>query len=282
MTIRETLRAAQLQLKQAGVPDPAVDAGWMLAHVMGVKRLEVLAQGDQPLDPRDEEAFERLLQRRLQREPLQYIIGETVFMGHRILCRPPVLIPRSDTEVLAEQALQLLKPGQRALDLCCGSGAIAVSLKLGCPDTSVYASDLSGDALALTMDNAALHGVRLRVEQGDLLAPFAGVVFDLICCNPPYIPTAHLQHLQAEVGFEPVLALDGGEDGMDLYRRIITQAPVCLCPGGWLLLEAGDCQARPIADLLQVEFDHIRVYDDLNGLPRLVAARRKGTHALAD
>ena len=282
MTIRETLRAAQLQLKQAGVPDPAVDAGWMLAHVMGVKRLEVLARGDQPLDPRDEEAFERLLQRRLQREPLQYIIGETVFMGHRILCRPPVLIPRSDTEVLAEQALQLLKPGQRALDLCCGSGAIAVSLKLGCPDASVYASDLSGDALALTMDNAALHGVRLRVEQGDLLAPFAGVVFDLICCNPPYIPTAHLAHLQAEVGFEPVLALDGGEDGMDLYRRIIAQAPACLCPGGWLLLEAGDAQARPIADLLQVEFDHIRVYDDLNGLPRLVAARRKGTHALAD
>lgn len=276
MTIQACLKAAQRKLEGAGVPDARVDASLMLAHVLRRSRLKVLARSDENLTEPQLAAFEQLLSRRLTREPLQYILGETGFMGRRFLTRPPVLIPRADTEALAEQALARLAPGDRVLDLCTGSGAIAISLALGCPDAQVEGSDISPEALDLARENAKLNSARVTWHQGDLLTPFAQRQFNMICCNPPYIPASHLASLQAEVRFEPRLALDGGEDGLAFYRRVIARAPELLSAGGWLLLEVGDGQMDAVKALTQVDFEHPGVYDDGGGLPRVLAAQRKG------
>ncbi len=279
-TIREKLLETTRRLASHGVPDAEVDAGWLVSHVLGLGRMETVARGHEPFKEDLLPVLEGLVARRAAREPLQYILGETVFMGHVIRCRPPVLIARNDTEALVEQALKRLQPGQRALDLCCGTGAIAVSLEKGCPQAYVAAGDISPDAVALTRENAELNGIALDVRLGDLFSPFAGERFDLICCNPPYIPAADLPGLQPEVRFEPALALDGGPDGLALYRRVIAQAPALLTPGGWLLLEAGDGQTDAISQLAQVEFTKPTVYDDMSGRPRVWAAQRKETHVV--
>lgn len=275
MNIRALLAEAQESLRLAGVPDPAFDAGWMLAHVMGIKRLELLTRGAEVLPEGDLRAFGEMLARRLKREPLQYILGETVFMGHRLICRPPVLIPRNDTELLCRLGLTFLKPGMAALDLCCGSGAVALGLKLGSPRAHVSASDISSDALRLTQDNIALHGADISLHQGDLFAPLKGQRFHLICANPPYIPRDEIVNLQSELAYEPALALDGGEDGLAFYRRILREAPAHLEPGGLLLMEFGTGQAEALHSLFRLEFDILRVYDDMAGLPRVLAARKE-------
>lgn len=281
MRIRDCLKDARARLEAAGVPDAAVDAGWLLAGVLRKSRLETLAMGDEPLSEEQRAAFEALLVRRLQREPLQYILGETEFMGRRFLARPGALIARNDTELLAGLALQRLPRGGRALDLCTGSGALAVTLALSAPGATVDAADVSEEALSLARDNARLHGANVNFLLGDLFAPCAGRRYAMICCNPPYIRRGELAGLQKEVRFEPALALDGGEDGLDFYRRIALGAPAHLIPGGWLLLEFGEGQAEAIERLLDPCFDEIRVYHDMAGLPRAMQARRKEAHALA-
>lgn len=281
MTTRECLRQARLRLEAAGVPDADIDAAWLLASVLGATRLEVLSRGDQALSPLQQEAFEQLVARRLMREPLQYILGETDFMGRRFLARPGALIPRNDTELLAQLALERLRPGQRALDLCTGSGILAVTMAVSVPGIEVDAVDLSAEALGLARDNAALHAADVNFYQGDLFSPCVDRRYDMICCNPPYIRREDIPGLQAEVLFEPGMALDGGADGLDFYRRLATQAPDYLVSGGWLMLEIGDTQAEDVVALLQADFDGIRVYDDLAGLPRAVVAQRKEAHALA-
>lgn len=281
MTARECLRRARLRLEEANVPDADIDAAWLLGSVLGTGRLETLALGGRALSAREEAAFETLLSRRLAREPLQYILGETDFMGRRFLARPGVLIPRNDTELLAQLALSRLFPGERALDLCTGSGILAVTLSLSVPEVQVDAADLSSKALALARDNAALHRANVNFLEGDLFSPCAGKCYDMICCNPPYIKSGDLPLLQEEVRFEPDMALDGGADGLDFYRRLAEHAPVYLVSGGRLVLETGDGQAEAVAALLLDDFDDIRIYDDMAGLPRAVAARRKEAHALA-
>ena len=281
MRVRECLRQARLRLEEAYVPDPAIDAAWLMGKVLGLSRLETLARGDSRLDDEQQAAFEALLSRRLLREPLQYILGETDFMGRRFLARPGVLIPRNDTETLARRALECLPAGGRALDLCTGSGILAVTLALDAPGAAVDAADLSPEALSLARDNAALHGADVNFLEGDLFAPCAGKVYDMICCNPPYIKSGELPGLQAELRFEPDMALDGGPDGFLFYRRLAEEAPCCLIPGGRLLLEVGDGQAQEVSRMLEYSFEDIRVYDDMAGLARVVSARRKDAHGLA-
>lgn len=272
MTIRALLRQAAEALERSGVPDAPVDAALLLGHVLTLSRLQVLMVGERLLTSEELTAFEALLSRRLARKPLQYILGSAAFMGHDFLVRPGVLIPRSDTEALAEQAIARLLPGQEALDLCTGSGAIAISLKLACPEAAVTASDLSPAALDLARDNARHLGAEIALVQGDLFAPLVGRRFHLIACNPPYIPSAELAGLQAEVLAEPALALDGGPDGLALYRRIIAEAPRHLHPGGWLLLEMGDGQQQALEALIRLDFTSAQVYTDAGGLPRVLAA----------
>lgn len=281
MTIREALRKAALRLGAAGVPDADHDAGWLMGSVLGVKRLEALARGGEALSAEKLDAFLGLIARRERREPLQYILGEAPFMGLTLLCRPPVLIPREDSESLVRAALDRLPRGGSALDLCCGSGAIGIALKRARPDARLFAGDISPDAVRLTRENAFRCGAAMEIRRGDLFSPFDGLAFDLILCNPPYIPHKDLQSPQAELAFEPRLALDGGGDGLAYYRRVFLDAPRYLRPGGFLILEVGDGELGAVSAMAQVDFGPLSLYDDHAGLPRAAAAPWKGTHAFA-
>ena len=272
-TIREALRRAAEHLEAAGVPDAACDAALLLSHVTGEPQLSLRADAGRQLAGDTVAAFEALVARRAQREPLQYITGEAWFMGLCLKTAPGVLIPRFDTETLCQQAIDRMQGGERVLDLCTGSGALAVAIAHRFPGARVFAGDISPDAAVLARENAARCGVAVDVRLGDLFAPFAGERFDVIVSNPPYIPAGDLPGLQAEVQREPALALDGGLDGLGFYRHIIKEATMYLDPGGWLLLEIGSDQAAAIVALMGENYREIEVYRDLNGLDRAVAGR---------
>ena len=274
-TIREALHAGAARLSAAGVMEALNDAALLLSYVTGEAPLSLRADAGRELVAEDAAAYESLLMRRAAREPLQYITGEAPFMGLMLKAMPEVLIPRFDTETLCEQALQRLSGDERVLDLCTGSGALAVAIADHFSGAKVYAGDISPNAVALARQNALCCGVSITVRQGDLFMPFAGERFDMIVSNPPYIPSGDLPGLMAEVQAEPVLALDGGRDGLDFYRRIIKEAPCYLTANGWLLLELGDGQAQAVTALLKESFEEITVYSDLNGMDRTVAGRLK-------
>lgn len=210
---------------------------------------------------------ETMAERRRQGEPLQYILGEWEFMGLPFTVRPGVLIPRADTEILAEYAIELAqKHGyQSALDLCCGTGCIGISI---CCNTqlAVTLSDISPDCTRLARENAERNRADVSIVQGDLFAAVAGERFDLICCNPPYLTGEDMRELQREVTFEPALALYGGEDGLAFYRRIREEAGAFLNPNGRLLLEIGASQADDVRRL----FRTAHVLNDYAGRPRVV------------
>lgn len=273
MTVREALKEATRRLEAAGVPDARLDAGWLLEEVSTIPRLEQFTRGDFLLGEGAQTRFFALVSRREAREPLQYILGRAPFMGHEFAVRPGVLIPRADTEALCERAIIRLPRGGRALDLCCGTGCLGVSLALARPDAEVTLSDLSRDAVVLARENALLLGADVRAAQGDLFEPLQGRVFDLILSNPPYIPSPGLPGLQPEVKREPSLALDGGADGLAFYRRILSEAKGHLSPGGWLLLELGDGGAEAVSALVPAEFERPAVYLDLAGRPRVLETR---------
>ncbi len=273
MTVREALRKAADRLAQAGVPDARLDAEYLLAELLHTDRLHLIADGGAPLGDDQLNAYEQWLARRERREPLQYILGTQPFMGCMLAVSPAALIPRADTECLCEAALTVLKPGMRVLDLCTGTGALAIALKKHCSRAEVCASDLSEEALALAGKNAARNGADVRFFSGDLFTPLRGEHFDLIVSNPPYIPRGELPDLQAEVRFEPDMALDGGEDGLDFYRRIAAEALEHLNRNGWLMLEIGSTQGQDVSRLLQEHgFSEMRILPDLAGLDRVVCA----------
>ncbi len=232
---------------------------------------------------REQRAAKEVLQRadmlldRLQEgEPFQYVLGEQDFYGLSFLVDPRVLIPRPETEVLVEKALSLAPPQGRILDLCCGSGCIAVALAHHLPQSEIWAVDLSSDALALAAENARRHGADIRFGVGDLFAalpPEAGR-FDLIVSNPPYIPREEIGKLDPEIAYEPTMALDGGEDGLDFYRRILPDAPDHLLPGGGLLLEAGDQQSSALLKIAAAcLYDETEIFSDLSGKNRFFYGR---------
>ncbi len=270
MTFRETVQRAEERLAAHAVPSARHDARVLLSHVLGEEPLTLAAQNPEiPLDSLSE--YERLLARRALREPLQYILGEAWFMGLRFLARPGVLIVRNDTETVCLAALDALKQNARVLDLCTGSGALAVALKVIRPDCEVCAADISPDAIQLARDNAKLHDVDITFYEGDFLAPVRGA-FDLIVVNPPYIPTGDLSSLQEEVKKEPTLALDGGEDGLRFYRRLFIEAPRYLNPGGRVVCELGDGESAQVESLAARHFTGVTVRADLGGSPRALSA----------
>ena len=277
LTVLEALKAAEYRLRE--VPYPRLDAEWLLSEVLGISRLEMLLDKRRELTGEEGLAFDALLARREKREPLQYILGGQSFMGFHLKTDSRALIPRNDTEALCEEALRHIRPGSRVLDLCTGSGALAVAVKKLCPGADVTAADLSEAALSLAKENAGLLNAEVRFVRGDLFAPLAGERFHVIVCNPPYIPEGLRGSLQAEVEREPALALFAGEDGLDFYRRIAREAPVHLMPGGRLCLEIGDGQGPDVSALLQERFEDIQVLNDLNGLPRVVSAGAKEENA---
>ena len=272
MNTRQLWRAGAEQLKAAGVPDPEYDSGMLLSHVTGRPHL-TLRLGQEDASPREEAAFRRLLARRADREPLQYLMGTAFFRGMELRVRPGVLIPRPETEALAGWAMEWAKGREDPcfLDLCCGSGCLGLSLKREMPECRVVLTDISSEAVALSRENRDLLGLECEIRQGDLLAPVAGETFDCIVTNPPYIPAGECGTLQPEVMREPRLALDGGADGLDFYRRILREGPACLKPGGAILMEGGYGQAEEICRLAASAL-RTEIRQDEAGIGRMILA----------
>jgi release factor glutamine methyltransferase len=276
-TIRATLETAVPRLEAAGVDSPRLDAELLLAHVMGAARGWLWAHPEAPVPPSAEAHFHALLARRLRREPLPYLLGTWEFYAREFDVTPAVLIPRPETELLVEAVLAWARPrgARRLADIGTGSGAIAVTVAAELPDAEVIAVDLSDDALAVARGNAARHGVGARIDfrRGNLLAPITEPR-DAIVANLPYISDEELRALMPEVrDHEPRLALAGGPDGLDLVRRLITDAPRVLVPGGLLALELGHTQA-PAVQALLAPWGKAWVVMDYAGIARHVLAER--------
>ena len=256
MTIREALKQATARLGAAGVPNSDYDAAVMLGHVMGEDALMLRMNSWKDVPADRLEAYEAIIARREKREPMQYILGSTGFMGLDFHVEPGVLIPRPDTEILCEEVLKRLAPGARVLDIGTGSGALAVSIARLGKDVSVTAVDVSDAALAIAQGNAQRNGAQVRFVKSDCFAALEGETFDMIVSNPPYIDSEEMRTLMPEVCQEPELALFGGEDGLDFYRRISREAGAYLKKGGCLLFEIGWKQKDAVSELLR---EHIGV-----------------------
>lgn len=273
MNVGDQLKQAALRLRAAGIESPRFEAEVLLDAVLGHGRAWLYAHPDAALKPQEQARYAALVTRREAREPVAYLTGRREFMGMALAVTPGVLIPRPDTECVVEAALRCIPEageGNAVLDLCTGSGAIALAVKNARPKAAVSASDLSDQALACARGNAERLGLAIDLAQGDLFSPFDGAAFDLILSNPPYIPTADIDGLMDDVRlYEPASALDGGSTGLDFYRRIAAEAPAHLKAGGRLVMELGDGQYEDIAGIMTragfcVDM-HIR---DLAGLDR--------------
>jgi release factor glutamine methyltransferase len=269
-----------VQRLAAQTETPALEAQVLLAHCLGLPREWLLAHPESELTDSQAAAFEVLLVRLINEEPLPYLLGRWEFYGMQFAVDPAVLIPRPETELLVETALEWLRTHpdrRRAADVGSGSGCIAVSLAANLPDLQVTAVDLSPAALDLARCNAERHAVTgcILFLQGDLLSEVKGV-FDLICANLPYIPSADLDKLPPAV-HEPRLALDGGPDGLDLIRRLLEQAGIRLAPGGLLLAEIEERQGAAAAEAGRQGFPaaEVSIRRDLAGRPRLLVIERR-------
>ncbi len=274
MTPRHLLRQTASAFRQAGIPDPEVDASLILSYVTGREPLDLRLDTTTLLSEDLMQQFQQLAAQRLTRRPLQYLLGRQSFLGRDFFVNESVLIPRPETELLAEKANQALKHlsgHPAALDLCCGSGVLAVSMALDVPNAAVTAVDLSADALAVAMHNAEQLHADVHFLQGDLFSPVQDMRFDVIVSNPPYIPSEECRTLQAEVMQEPMLALDGGKDGLDFYRRIAHEAADHLLPSGVLLLEVGDGEANKVAAMLTGYT--VQIHEDYQHIPRMIEAK---------
>ena len=277
MNVTDWLRHATSALAASGCPDPDIDARWMAEDVLRMTRTDLKFEGEREVLPAELKRLDAMLARREAGEPVQYILETADFMGLTFHVDKRVLIPRQDTETLVENALIALggMASPAVLDLCCGSGCIGLSVKSLCPRAQVTLADVSKDALEVAKRNAGALGVDVDIRRGDLYKAVGARRFDLIVSNPPYIPHDELAGLQREVRHEPALALDGGADGLDFYRRIAEGAAERLNPGGAVYLEAGIGEAGAILELLN---RHIQCADsgiirDLNHIDRVVWAR---------
>lgn len=272
LPLLEVLRGTERYLADRGVESPRLNAEHLLAHALGLKRMELYLQFDRPLTEAERAPLRDLVKRRGTREPLQHVLGTAEFHGRTFTCDKRALVPRPETEQLVELALGMTKdnPAATLLDIGTGSGVIALTLALELPSAVLHATDLSSDALALAAENAARHALTDRIvfHQADLLPP-GDVRFDLIIANLPYIPAEDIASLSPEVRHDPSSALDGGADGLDLIRRLIDTAPGRLAPGGALLLEIGLGQADAVNALLSArKFRDISVRPDYQNIPR--------------
>lgn len=278
MNISEWMKRARARLAANGCPDPDTDARWIAEDCLGMTRQALLFEADQAIPADQLYRLESMLDRRAAGEPVQYVLGSADFMGFKFQVAHGVLIPRQDTETLVEAALIDIqkRPGEPAvLDLCSGSGCVGLSLASLAPRANVTLSDISREAMDVARANQRALGVDAELRQGNLFAAVGRQRFDVIACNPPYIPSGELDGLQREVRFEPRLALDGGADGLDFYRRILGEASLHMNPGGSIYLEVGLGQAQAVLELVKskllcVEAGTIR---DLNGIDRVLFGR---------
>lgn len=267
-------------LAEKGVANARREAEWMLSEATGLDRMGLYLNFDRPLHDDELTNYRTMVARRARREPLQHILGSQEFDCLEFTVTRDVLIPRHDTEVLVETACRQAPDATTILDVGTGSGCIAISLARRLPQAAVTAVDLSPAALDVARQNASRHGTSIEFLTGSYFHPVAERRFDLIVSNPPYIITADLAHLQPEVrDFEPQLALDGGQDGLDAYRHLIAAAPEHLNQGGWLLFEVGEGQADAVAALLaQSGFDGILMIPDSADIQRVTGGMWHGTN----
>ena len=272
MTYSEAVHKAKCCLEQHEVPDPGIDALLLLQFVCGITRAQYYAVREDQMPEEEFDRYMELVRRRAGRIPLQQLTGEQQFMGLPFHVSEDVLTPRQDTEILVEEALKRARPGAKILDLCTGSGCILISLlKLG-PDLEGTGSDLSGKALDIAAGNAEMNKVKASFVQSNLFARIPGT-FDMIVSNPPYIVSSVIGSLMEEVrDHEPLMALDGGTDGLDFYRRIVPESVDYLNPGGWLIVEIGYDQKESVRELFtRYGFTGIECRQDLAGLDRVIA-----------
>lgn len=263
-------------LAEKGVENSRLEAEWILCEALALDRMGLYLNFDRPLTEPELAACRGMIARRAKREPLQYILGSQEFMGLDFEVTPAVLIPRHDTEVLVTEAVNRGGAAGSILDIGAGSGCVAVAIAKALPEAKVSAVDISPEALAVARLNAEKHGAPVQCFEGSLFEPFAGRRFDMVVSNPPYIPKGELDTLQPEVrAFEPLSALDGGPDGLDFYRAIVTGAPGHLNPGGWLLFEVGAGQAPAVLDLLRSSGLSAECFSakDPAGIERVVGGR---------
>lgn len=295
--LRDAIKLAQIRLKAANIENYQADAKLIYCFQAGLDKLGLLMHWDDILADNQFEAYMNLVDRRAEREPLQHIIGEQEFYGNKFNVSPQVLIPRMETEELVEQVLNIINHGKiqdetyvegknkisHLLDLCTGSGAIGITIGKACPKLKITGVDISEEALEISKLNAKLNGVKnisfikSNMFHG-LKGKFSNKKFDLICSNPPYIKTKVIETLEPEVkDFEPMMALDGGEDGLDFYRIIAKEASNHLNKNGILAMEIGHDQREKIFDILENEgaWKNLVGLSDLSERDRMIFATLK-------
>lgn len=284
-TIRRVLDWTSVDFDKRGLDSPRLTSELLMAHALGCDRVALYLDLDRPLGAEELREVKALIARRRAREPVAYIVGSRGFYGRSFAVSPAVLVPRPDTETLVDRALELIPAGPESagtsvLDLCTGSGILAITLAAERCELEATATDLSPEALAVARQNAEANGVegRCRFLEGDLFgALMEPTRYALIVCNPPYIRQNDLTSLQPEIAeHEPMMALDGGEDGLDFYRRLVAEAAGRLEPGGHLLLEVGAGQAEEVLGLLEASpgLEAVGRHVDLGGIERVVEGRR--------
>lgn len=286
MTVLEVIQRSTEFLSKKGVESARLQTELLLAHVLGLPRMQLYLNFERALSTAELARVRELVKRRGQREPLQLIIGSTSFCGLEIAVNRHTLIPRPETELLAEQGWNFLNSicdsephPLSALDFGTGSGCLAIALAVKCPAAEVCAVDISAEALAIAAQNAARHGVneRVRFIQSDGFTTLPPAIrFHLLIANPPYIPTAEIDRLEPEVReHDPRLALDAGPDGLDFFRKLASEAAAWLKPDGRIMLEFGDGQADALRQLFETEKWIVeRIMDDYTHRPRILIARK--------
>lgn len=273
MKYAELYRQGVALLQTAGIEEAKLDARLLLEKICDTDRNTLLSHGDMEVTKEQEASFFQWIEQRAKHIPLQHITGEQEFMGLCFLVNEHVLIPRQDTEILVEEVMKHLHDGMRILDMCTGSGCILLSLLKYSNDCTGLGVDISREALQIAEENARLLGIPAEFKESNLFEQVEGR-FDLLVSNPPYIERDVIPTLMVEVReHDPMLALDGGEDGLDFYRRIITEAPEYLFRGGKILFEIGNEQADEVSRLLTENgYTEIEVYKDYAGYDRVVSA----------
>ncbi len=294
-TVSEILDKVTSYLKRRGIPEPRIDAEVLLAHVLEIERLEIYLNFDSRVTEKDLSAYKKLIERKVRREPVAFIVGYKEFMGLKFFLNKDVLIPRPETEILVEKVIEKVRNigksrnyGYRRdnsltiVDLCTGSGNIAISLARNIASCKIYATDISKGAIQVARKNAKFHNVEGRVEflLGDLFSPLeklnSNLAVDFVVSNPPYVKSKDLVLLSPEIKKEPLSALEGGNEGLNFYQRIIPEALKYLVGSGYLIMEIGDYQGKAVMNLIKKEkqFYPPQLVKDYAGLDRVVVAQK--------
>ncbi len=272
MTYRQLYEYGVEKLVEAGIDEAKLDARLLLEYICHTDRNTLLVHGDSERNEMEEQFYRMCIEKRATRIPLQHITGEQEFMGLTFRVNQHTLIPRQDTEILVEEGMRHMYDGMRILDMCTGSGCILLSLLKYSNECEGTGVDISEEALKVARENAQRLGLKAEFIQGDLFEPVPEKKFDMIVSNPPYIETAVIETLMPEVReHEPMQALDGMEDGLFFYRKIVEKAPGFMGKGGWLLFEIGYNQGEAVSKLMTEQgFKEVEVVKDYAGLDRVV------------